>query len=605
MAGNDSIAGCIQSDYREWKSAREDQFDNYDEYYRIYRCYEDEADAERKSERSKIKIPAVREAVNNFVDAMMQIIFGDDMFFRIDPLRPTPDSQIRAQVMRAYIRYLFDQERFESKIEDGIKNAGIFGPMIAQIEPFIYKSCRYLTAPTDDPTAPKNIIIEEKEIIRPRTRIISPYDFIAEPSATSIEECKGVIVRSRIKKHALLEMANKGQLNNEKVIELLTIYGSSENIGDGDVLEDHERVQFEQDGISNWTQPDEYELLDYWGWLTDVELEGIEGFSEEELKRDGGAEVHAVVCEGVTLKITPNPFYDKKRPFVLFNFDNLQGHLFGPGICEASRGPQRALDATVRSRIDNKAFSINSMFGINIRKFVSGQSFKTYPGKTFLFEGSPAESLMPLTVPDVTSSTYNDAAEYERYVQASSGISKLIGGQPTKRGEQTASEVNILAQQATGRIRRLARRFETDFLVPLLRWYQRIIYQFIGTGEDINFEGQAVRMQDSDASDEVNFVPMGSMRIAAKNELNKRMQFLAQNANPITGQFINFPYFIQKIYEGMGFSDADAALLVNQQGNPQIAGMGNIGSAPSGATPQPGSGPVIEPNNMPIGGSPI
>lgn len=604
MLGKEKIAGCIQSDYAEWKAAREDQFDNYDEFYRMYRCFEDSQDSERKSERSKIKIPAAREAINNFIDAMMQIIFGDDMFFDIQPVRPSPETNIRRVVMKEYIRYLFEQERFESKIEDGLKNCGIFGPIIAQIEPHIYKSCQYMTAPTDDPTHPENIIIEERETIRPRTRIISPYDFIAEPSATSIEECKGVIVRSRVKKHKIIEMAQKGILDSKKVTELLVLYGNAEEVGDSDTLDDHEREQFEQDGISQWSQTDEYELLDYWGWLSDDELEGQEGFKEEDVSRDGGAEVHAVVCNGVTLKISPNPYYDKKRPFVLFNFDSLPGHLFGPGICEASRGPSKALDATVRSRIDNKAFSINTMFGINIRKFVSGQSFKTYPGKTFLFDGPPAESLMPLIVPDVTSSTYNDAAEYERYVQSSSGISKIIGGQPSKRGEQTAHEVNILAQQASGRIRRMARRFETDFLVPLLKWYQRIIYQFLGEGEDLLVGTQTVRIQHSDASDEVNFIPMGSMRIAARNELNKRMQFLAQNANQITGPYINIPYFMKKIYEGMGFNDEDQALLINQQPNPQTMAAGNPGSAPA-ATPQPGSGPVMEPNNAPTGGNPL
>jgi len=604
MSASDKIAGCIQSDFSEWKSSREDQFDNYDEYFRNYRCFPDPQDKSRKSERSQIKMPASREAVNNYVDAMMQIVFGDDMFFNIKPLHPTPETTTRANAIKQYIRYLFTQEKFESKIEDGLKNCGIFGPIIAQIEPHIHKSCKYMVTPTNDPTSPENIIIEERETIRPRIRIISPYDFIAEPSASNLEECNGLIVKSRVKKHKLIEMAQQGTLDSKKVTELLVTSGTDQGASDAGIIDGREREQFAQDGISQLQATDDYELLDYWGWLSDDELEDQEGFDAEEIKRDGGAEVHAVVCNGYTLKISPNPYYDRKRPFVMFNFDNLQGHLFGPGICEAARGPSKALDATVRSRIDNKAFSINTMFGINIRKFVSGQSFKTYPGKTFLFDGPPAESLMPLIVPDVTSSTYNDSAEYERYVQTSSGINKMLGGQPSKGGEQTLGEVNILAQGASGRIRRLARRFETDFMVPLLQWYQKIIYQFLGTGEDILMGNEAVRIQSSDASDEVNFMPMGAMRIAAKNELNKRMQFLAQNANQVTGPYINFPYFIKKIYESMGFTDEDQAFMVNLQPNQQTMQGANPGSAPA-ATPQPGSGPVNEANNGPMGGNPI
>lgn len=614
----DRLAAHVSSRWSAWKADRESLEEKWKFWYRQWRCVEDPQDKTmvgnktRDMERSQIKMPATKEAVNIFLDAAMQIIFASEDFFDIFPRNNLPDTVARSLLLKKYMRYLFDHERFPEKIESFLTQMAVYGWCPLKVEPSIEIKQRTVKMEEFDdvgtPTGSRSIVVQETTIFRPSTRIPHVENFVVNPTATNIDDAEGCIERSVVFFSDLLDMERKG-LVDSAAISSLRGKASSESDSSGVTVDEDQRDRLSHSGIyPSETNNDQTELFDWWGYVTQDILDEA-GIGE--LGENGGAEMHILCCAGhTTLKASLNPYAMKKRPFMACSFEPIPGEFYGMGICEAAEGPQRALDATIRSRIDNKALAINQIFGINVNKMIPGQNLKLYPGKSFLFNGPPGEALYPMAIPDVTNGSYVEAQEFERYVQHATGISRIMGGMPSKAGEQTASEVQTLVQRSSGRIRRIVKRFENSIMEPLLRWYYQILFETMNVGEafrvtnDQTGAQSIIQITPDDVEGDYDFIPQASISMANQAKLAKMMQFMAQAANPILGQFVNWPYMLKKVYDGMGFVDADQALLLQPPPMQMVpGGLPNIGTQPSpmGPTPQPGGAVGTQGPPMPTG----
>lgn len=637
----ESLAGFVQSRKSAWSDARSELEKKWEEAWRTYRCYESAEDKSRESERSQIKLPATREAVNMAVDAEMQILMASDPWFDIAPRNAA--HQNRASLFKDYLVYLFDRENLVSKLERALVARDLLGTTIFKIEPrvVIDRQVTRISVPNpDDPQNPDaaltQTVVNETPLTHPTTRIPNLEDIFIDPTALSedgsIDHAEGVIERTLMHRARLIRDARDGLLDPKAVNALLVpIVESATPSPDGanseSLITDVQRGQLEQTGLTQLVPPDTFEVLDWWGWVGAATLKqaGVTkadlGDENLDIEGDGGAEVHLVVSGHEVLKMAANP-YAGRRPFIVSQFEPIPGQLFGLGIAEIASGPQRALDATVRSRMDNKALAINQVFGLNVRKLVAGQNLKLYPGKAFLFDGPPAESLQPMPIPDVTGNSYQEAAEWERYTQMATGVSRIIGGMPTKGGEQTAHEIQTLLNQSNGRIRRIAERTEREVLRAIMRWYHEIIMALPNASEMVRITdpmtGQTavVEFTSGGLVGEFDFIPQGVTTIAKQNRANKLLQLMAQTANPMDAPYVNRPYIVAQVVQGLGLNDWRSILAPPPPpANPQLlppppdapAGpggpSGGVGSMPNPmaggggrAAPQPGApGPIGPP----------
>jgi hypothetical protein len=612
--GDNPVVADITTCFEDWRSARSSLEESWMEYYRSWRCIQDAQDSTRSSERSQLKIPATKEAVNNAADSMFEILFAPRPYFRIqpqyvdltgfDPALAAMELNMRAQraeKIGKYIAYLHQREHFQNKVHQAIIEGCLYGTVIGRIiaKPRLNKSSRKrrIEQPIKGPDGQVFDVIETNTVDNFEQRVIHPFlqhvpleNFYIDPSATEVNEGKGVIVRSWQKRFQL------NQLKAEGVIDLLP---GEESTPENDELRHRKQAYM---GLEVQTTPDDVELLEYWGWMDAETLDKV-GFKDYD-KDLGGTEICAIIADKQwLLKLTKNPHYSGERPFVKANFEKVPGEFYGIGIGEISSGPQRALDATVRSRLDNKALSINTMYGINVDKFLPGQNLKTYPGKAFLFRGDPREALMPMVTPDVTGGSYQEAIEYERYIQSAHGISRMVGGMPSKRGEQTATEISQLMGAANTRLKMLVKSFEDDFIAPALRWYTRIILQNMDSTEMFTMldnESGAVMYESitpEDIAEDFDFVPQGSYSLNSQQELQRRISFLQLTANPVDMQFVNRQYLLKKIYETFDFDDNDVAVLgqvpPQQQALAQQQQPGGTPGQPS-AQVAPPAGPAAE-----------
>lgn len=606
----DATAQFIIERYESWRQARYELETKWQGYYRTYRCYETAEDRTRDSERSQIKMPATREAINMFVDSFMGIVFGTDPWFDLQPR--SASAAEKASLFRGYLDYLFAQEDLYAKIEQFATNLGLYGTSVFQIRPKVKVNKTFARTQTDKGIS--QTTITESKRIHPEVVPVPIEDFYTDPNASSVQDGEGCMTRNLVWPHVLRQMAANGEVDGAAVSRLLAPKSSTEDVlpsGDAE-LSDGQTQRLTQAGIQPQTATGKVELLDWWGWIPEYALPPGFARNYPDAVRDGGAEVHVIVggAEEV-LKAVPNPYPTEERPFLVDCFEHLPGEFYGLGIAEVAAGPQRALDATVRSRIDNKALSINQLFAINHRKLVAGQSLKLYPGKAFLFDGPPGENFLPISVPDVTQGSYMESQEFERQVQSATGISRIIGGMPTKSGNQTAHEVQTLLNQSSGRITRIVESFERRVLKPLMRWYYQILYLTFDREEAFRITnsqtGQTaiISIVPSDIVGDYDFIPQGSLAISKLNRVNKYMQLLAQTANPLDAQLINRPYVISQVVEGLGMRDREQVLNPPPQQLMAAQQMGTQGSQPS---PQPGGapptmGPPTAPGSDVSGGS--
>ena len=574
---DNALVALVVDRFNQWRGARAIMEKKWDEYYRIWQCLDDMQDKTRESERSTIKIPASKEAVNNSVDSMFQIIFDSVPYFKISPRvsdlagmdaqQASMEVEIRsmkARKIQKYMKFLLHREKFPRKIYEALLDWSVYGTCIGRIKPNAEKT---ITLKKEfhsvigqngnvlDRIPTGGAVSAEQMVIHPEFEHIWMPNFYIDPVASSIDSAEGVIIRSYKKRFEMEELKAAGVIDN---MPSETITPPS----DYDLRSRH----IIKSGIAMFNKDDDVEILEYWGWVKRETLEKMNVPVED--GKDGQEMVLIIANKSELLMAAKNPFYSGKRPFVVGRFETCPGEFYGRGVIANAYGPQKALDATVRNRLDNKALSVNQMFGINIDNFLPGQNLKTYPGKAFLFHGDPGKSLQPLIVPDVTGGSYQEAAEYERYIQGAHGISRIIGGQSMKQGEQTATEISASLQQSGARIKRLVKSFEEDFLMPIYQWYVRISLQWLSETEiftvfdDKTGAPMFADISPQDISADYDFFAMGSVSLAAQNDLQKRMNLLQVfGGNPMFSQFVNWPYFMRKIYESMNLDDIDAALM--------------------------------------------
>ena len=586
----DALADYVQGKYKVWRDARTSLENKWLEWYRMWRCIPDAQDKTKSSERSTLKMPATKEAVTNFVSSMMQTIFATDPFF---DLQPNHADNPRPALLRQYMRWTMDREKFKAKVKLFISEEGIYGTAFARIRSYTETKQRVVTSRTmrtqlnpftmqEEQIEDVNRERQETDYIRPCFEPISIYNLFAPPQATGVQpgEAEGIIIRSRHTNASVAQMRDRG------VIEIMP---EEDATGSPNDSTDTLRTRLQYSGItsSSAEETDPIEILEYFGWIPPEVLkeagllnpprakgtmdpESLEG---DEPSPFEGREMVVIVSGGKVLNpssLEP-PFGITERPLVMDRFEQVAGEFYGMGICEMASGPQKALNATVRSRIDNKALAINQVFGADRRKLTSGQDLGLYPGKVILCETNPKDVLVPFVIPDVTSGSYQEAADYERYIRSAHGISELIGGKQM-RGEQTATEISSLLGQSMGIIRTIAESFETNVLKPILCWYARIIQEFPNKQEVIHVVDpstgamQMYEIESPDLMGDYDFTPLGLATMAMRDKVGKTMNFLQMTANPMDGPITNRAYLLKQVWKGLGFDDADVVIA-----NPQVA----------------------------------
>lgn len=582
----DIIAGEILSKFNSWQDDRREKQDTWVKYSRVARLQEDSADKQRESEGSRLKMPTTKSAITMAMDNLYQMFFGSDQFFDIKgrTVEDNPD------VLKVYLKYLLEKDKVKLKFKRFLYDLCTYGTGICRIN--IKTDFNKKMSFSKNFFNFKRVLdFKVKEVNRPEFEWINIFDFFIEPQSTDIQSSEGVIVRKVQKIYKLRSLESQGVLSGVK------------HIKSNMPLDDDKRHMLQKAGINAELNSDDITLFEYWGWL-DADLLKKAGYEGNIV--NGGAEVVVEVANGQTvLKLTPNPFFTQERPFLKENFEEIPGEFYGLGICDISDGPQRALDATVRSRIDNKRIAINQVFAVNIHRVVIDSDGKIFPGKTYFTEGNPREIIQQMQIADVTGGSYIEAQEFERYIHEATGISPILAGM-TGSKSQTATEASIAQNQSNVRLRMIALQVEENVLKEILRWFYQIVLQFLDSEEIIKvtdrdiFERDTVKITRESIIGDYDFIPMGIMSMTARNNFTKIVDFLTRTANQFDVQVTDRAYLLKEAYKALGFNDADRVFKVNNSVGQEMlksaSGVKGVGSPPGETSNIPDINTVLNKN---------
>ena len=622
--GLKALAAYVTSKFSAWKSARSQLEAKWLEYYRIYRCLADAQDASRSSERSQLKVPLTKEAITNFVTSAMMTLFPVDPWFQLSPLSPQNE---RPYKVAQFIRYLWNKDQREEAVRMLLTEMGTYGTCIGRIRPVKRTHQRVLrTTPPPQPVLdpatgqvldvlqpPAQVERQEIDYIHPLLDPVSIFNFYINPTATgpSRAESDGIINRLWLSRNQLEQMRAEGTIDRLPDLP---------NDTPGPVIDQSDNLfrRLASNGIAATADSEHYTVLEWHGYvppavLKDAGLQAPTDANGTEL----GQEMVLYVCGDQVLndEMTPSLWYNE-RPFVVGWFERIPGEFYGRGITEAAYGPQKALDATIRARIDNLALSLNVTGAVNRNKIAPNETLNWYPGKMLQLTCPPSEAISFFQVPDVTASTYPASAEYERWIQAAHGVQPSMGGRASKTSEQTATEVSSLMGQAAALVKEICRGFENTVLEPTLCWYARILFQFSNPEEQFYVAGPDGQMllqsiESADIASDLEFIPMGVIQTDMAQQGQKILNVLTATANPLDAPWVNRPVLLQRYFESQGFPDA-RQLVIAPPVHPMLQSMmqaqlmgggGGAGSPPAGEQPSAQPGSMLEPPSAP-GGTP-
>ncbi len=150
-------------------------------------------------------------------------------------------------------------------------------------------------------------------------------------------------------------------------------------------------------------QDEKVKLLTYYGlvpreYLTGNDEDVVELFPEDSAAEDYQDMVEAIVVianDGLLLKAEENPYMMKDRPLLSYQNDTVPNRLPGRGTVEKAYNSQKAIDAEVRSHLDNLALTSSPMMAMDATRLPRGMKFEVRPGKALLTNGNPNEILFP------------------------------------------------------------------------------------------------------------------------------------------------------------------------------------------------------------------
>ena len=326
-------------------------------------------------------------------------------------------------------------------------------------------------APPSYITVPQKQLVQE-EIMEGRLylRAVDPYNFYWLPGS-KLNRWVGTIEDIEIPKWELIKMADAGIFPKEKVdrIQGMRIderYKMSN-------LRFAETVMT-QNGPNAETAV--CKLTEYYGPIV---LNGkiVKEFAHVILGNDA-----------VVLMYQDNPFLHKKSPYIGFSPLSLPFRTEGVGLIENVRFIDKALSQIANLSVDTLMFRLLPLFEVAVEAFENPEDLETglIPGKMLRenLGNAGMQGIKPVEFQDISGGTTQVAAMLDRAHQEGALISDIAEGMPRWKGQQTATESQLLSNQSESFMGGMAADIEKEAIEPMVTMAMDLIFQFIDTAND-------------------------------------------------------------------------------------------------------------------------
>lgn len=432
--------------------------------------------------------------------------------------------------------------------------------------------------------------------IVPKAEFVTLWNVYPDPHVRRMEEASYVIERHKLSRHKLRRLKDQPFFFKDAIDRLLQ--------GKGNYVDKWWEATSLLDNQNESLGPnEEWEVLEFTGYLTQEQLENIDGISKEEIEKFSDlVPVNVWISGDEVLKVILNPFDVYDAPwYYAVPYEEHPNQMWGKGLPRNMRNSQMIINGSMRMAVDNLKFAGSVMFEVNENNLSAGQNMDIYNGKIFYTNGgAPGQSVYSITTPNVAPSNMQLADKARQYADEETGQPSYSYGQYTTGQTRTASGMSMLMNAATTHLKSIVKNLDQYLLEPL---------------------GEALFHWNMQFNEEITEI-RGDVRIRAKGtqayqqkeiQSQRLLSFMQVGTNPALAPLINWEKIIKEFAKSTGLevddviNDPTKAMLyaelmgkvnnaINQgtgqaNGNP-MPGGGQGGSQPStgGVNPQDQSG---------------
>lgn len=537
-----------------WRTYRDTNFrDSWEEYERIFRGEWAAEDKTRESERSRIVTPATQQAVETRHSEIMEAIFGQGEYFDIDDdVRDVNGNNIDVSLLREQLMEDFNKDKIKKSVDQIVLMAEIYGTGIGEITVKKEKEYIPMTQPIPGITGQAAIGVMEKDRVGVKLTPINPKNFLWDPNGTTVNDCMGVAIEKPVSFHKVVEGIERGIYRKVEIKQESSVDDLEASLSTDEHYSDDQIVLMTYYGLV----PREY--------LEKLEEDGKEvaDLFPEDSQMDEYAdlvEAIIVVANGtILLKAEENPYMMKDRPVLTYQADTMPNRLPGRGTVEKAYNMQKAIDAQIRSYIDQLGLTTAPMMAMDATRMPRGSKFEVKPGKAILVNGNPNEILTPFKFGNPDGSNAQAAQNFERMLLQATGTLDSNGLVTNVSRDAGGAGMSAAMASIIKKYRRTLTNFQEDFLMPFIK---KAVFRFM------QFDPERYPTVD------LNFIPTATLGIMAREYEQQQLIGLLQTLGPDTPVL---PLVLKGIIHNSGLSnkgELEAALVQMSQPNPQQAAL--------------------------------
>jgi hypothetical protein len=492
-------------------------------------------------------------------------------------IRPADEA---AENMENYILSQIDEGRVMGEIRKLAWECAVLGTGVLK-GPMTYTNTIHTWKRQPDPNSQDGSEINVySPIVKdvPRSFFVSIWGFYPDPNATRIENCSYICEKHLFNRNQVADLKRFPNFDHNAIERVLR----NRAVRTRDYWENQIK------DISVTVTDERYEVIEYWGYLEADYIKNLPGVERDELaKLTHQAQVNVWICNNEVLRVTLNPFVPQRMPYYAVPYEEHEYQIWGVGIPENMRDPQKMMNGHWRMMIDNLRFAGSVILEVNENQLVPGQDLTIYPGKIFRKQGgAPGQSIYSISVNN-TAPSHIQALDKARQLadEATGQPSYAQGSAIGQTGVRTAAQTSMLMQAAAGSIKQVIRNFDEYLLQPLGQAYFNWNMQF---NKDAKVEGSLV------------ITAKGTQALMQKEVQSQRLlQFLqVVSSNPNLTPFANLDYILKQLALSL---DLDPEKAVNDPETAQLFAqvIGQMGQMQGQQPPQGGQG---APNGSSEGG---
>jgi len=461
-----TLVGDVIADIVPWRKLRDSKFENlWDEFYAKWRGFWMPQHKSFKTERSRIISPLTSMSVDLTSAEIIEAVLGREYFIDLpDNLGDEDNTDVDAA--RKLLVQDLKNVGFVDEFALTALNGCLYGTGITKIQ-ISTKVEKNLSRDDEG-----NLLVEETEVVIVKPVAIEPGQFVADPSARSIDDMKGCAHEFLMPLSTLKRRQLSGQYYGTKVGAFKARVISKNR---GDTEEGNTRDQGEVAYITEYygeVPTRDFQAAIAEGKGTPLSQEMLQAIPEELMTEA----IVTIANETTLLRAIENPLLTGERLIVSYQHEAVPGRFYGRGVSEKAANVQRAMDAEMRARIDGLAWGNMPMFAGDLTRLPPNSNMNAWPGKMWGTRGNPNEVLKEFKISSPDQNSYAHIQDLERMGQQATGALDSQGLRGGVRDE-TATGSALAASSFIKRSKRTMYNIE-GYMNRLIRRVLRLKMQF-------------------------------------------------------------------------------------------------------------------------------